>query len=366
MMLGWTMRRYLLGLVVGLFCSAAPAPAILIEVNDGKKTEKVGGFLVRDDDTILIIRIRTADDREQDIPYPLAKITILHRLDVKRLGNLSRDDPKGYRDYAEKLAGEKNDPEAIHTAMRLYLIAAYLNPKEFGSSSLLAMSKLASKPAEARRCRALAFLLDPKASDEILKAVVAKPPPLDKAQIGALENFTRALQLYRAGRIPEAKTMVNREGVDQIFGKTPFKIDKKTFLQWCDNASCTTCNRLSGLVLCPKCNGKKTVTNMFGQPERCPTCNARGGVLCPDCGGRHVRDPLPEEDMRVTLRCELWALDQLGGEETSRKETANAKGWSAVLKEADRLSPVSRLSLETVTDIDPRKSRYRSGKWVEE
>src|SRR5262245_31427244 len=188
MMPGWTMSmwRYLLGLAVGLLCSASPALAILIEVNDGKKSEKIGGFLVRDDGPILIIRIRTADGREQDIPYTLAKITVLHRLDEKRLASLSRDDPKAYRDYAEELAGKKDilekDPEARDRTMRLYLIAAYLKPEQYGSSSLLAMSKLASTPAEARRCRALAFLLDPKASDDILKAVVAKPAPLDKAQ----------------------------------------------------------------------------------------------------------------------------------------------------------------------------------------
>jgi hypothetical protein len=70
--------------------------------------------------------------------------------------------------------------------------------------------------------------------------------------------------------------------------------------------------------------------------------------------------------MRVALQCELWALDlQAGGEEAARKEAGDAKGWSSLLQ-SGRLSPVMRLSLETVTDIDPRKTRYRNSRWVEE
>src|SRR5262245_46590903 len=104
MMPGWTMslRRYSLVLAFGLFCSASPAPAILIESKDVKNAPQIGGYLIRDDGTNLTIRTRTADGREQDATYALAKYKIIHRLDVKRLEGLSRDDPKGYRDYAEE------------------------------------------------------------------------------------------------------------------------------------------------------------------------------------------------------------------------------------------------------------------------
>src|SRR3954454_3426197 len=105
MMTGRTMsgRRHVLGLVAGLLCWASPARAILIEMKEGKNPVQVGGYLVRDDGTNLTIRIRTPDGREQDATYPLAKVMVLHRLDVKRLEGLSRDDPKAYRDYAEEL-----------------------------------------------------------------------------------------------------------------------------------------------------------------------------------------------------------------------------------------------------------------------
>jgi hypothetical protein len=228
------------------------------------------------------------------------------------------------------------------------------------------MSELASTPAQARRCRALAFLLDPGASPELLKAEVARPAPPDRTRAPALEDFTRALSSYRAGRIPEAMATAKKGGVDRIFETTPFQIDQKTFLQWCADATCTNCNAKTGKAICPECKGRRVVTSMFGQSERCPKCNATGAVVCPDCGGRRVRDPLPDQTLRVALQCELWALDQLGGsEEAGRKAPTEAKGWSSLLR-AGRLDPVLGLSLETVTEFDPRKCRYRNGKWVEE
>jgi hypothetical protein len=352
--------RFFLVLAVGLFCATLPTSAILIESKDGK----VGGYVEDDDGTKLVIRVRTPDGREKRERFEHAKITILHRLDVKRLEGLSRDNPKAYRDYAEELARHKDDPEARDTAMRLYLIAAKLAPEKFGSSSLLGMSALAS-PAEARKCRAMAFLLDPKADAGVLKDQAAKPVQPAKFPAGALGEFTRALQHYRAGRIQAAMDTAKHEGVEKVFSMTPEKIDQKTFLGWCNDASCKTC-KPDGTVACTACKGSGVILNMFGQYERCPTCSGKKKVICPDCGGTHVRDPLPDDALRVVLRSELWALDQQGaGDDAGRKDATEAKGWSAVLQ-SRRLSPVLPLSLETITDFDPRKCRYRNGKWVED
>jgi hypothetical protein len=356
--------RLIAGVAVGLFCWVAPASAILIESNDAKNTQ-VGGFLIRDDGANLTIRIRTPDGREQDVTYALDKIKILHRLDVKRLEALSRDNPKGYRDYAAELAQQKKDPEARDTAIRLFLIAAKLAPEKFGSSSLLSMSELASTPTEAHKYRALAFVLDPKAGPELLKAEAVKPPPLDRNQLRALDDFTKALQHYRAGRLKLATDTVRKDGVDKIFGLAPTKLDQKTFLQWCTDANCENC-RADGTVVCPNCKGNRIVVGMFGQRERCSTCNGNGRLICPDCGGTHVRDPLPEQSVRGALRLELWAMEQQGlGGDPGRKEATEPKGWSTVLQ-SRRLSPVLPLSLDTITDFDPRKCRYRNGKWVDE
>jgi hypothetical protein len=353
--------RFGLGLAVGLFFSTSLASAILIETGAGK----VGGFVLNDDGTKLKISIPTRDGEDKVGEYLYSDIKILHRLDVKRLEGLSKDNPKAYRDYADELALHKDDPEARYVAMRLYLIAAHLAPTEFGSSSLLRMSALASRPAEARKLRAMAFLLDPKADDAIVKDDAGKPAQPAPLPAGALEDFTKALQLYRSGQIKLASETAKHDGVDTIFRMAPGKIDLKAFLQWCTDANCTTC-RADGTVVCPNCQGKGVVVNMFRQLERCPTCKGKKRVPCPDCGGTHVRDPLPNDALRAVLRCELWAIDRQGGwDNRDGKDAAISKSWSAVLQ-SRQLSPVLPLSLDTITNFDPRMCRYRNRKWVAE
>ena len=353
--------RFGLGLAAGLFFSTLPVSAILIDTGTGK----VGGFLLNDDGTKLKISIPTRDGEDKVGEYLHADIKILHRLDVKRLEGLSKDNPKAYGDYAEELALQKDDPEARYVAMRLYLIAAYLAPKEFGSSSLLHMSALASTPTEARKCRAMAYLLDPKSDAEIIETDAGKPARPAPLPARALEDFTKALRLYRGGQIKSASETAKHEGVEAIFRMAPGKIDLKTFLQFCTDANCTTC-RADGTVTCPTCNGRGTVLNMFRQYERCPTCKGKKRARCPDCGGTHVLDPLPSAALRVVLRCELWAIDRQGGwDNRGHKDEADAKSWSAVVQ-SRRLSPVLPLSLETIASFDPRMCRYRNRKWVAE
>jgi hypothetical protein len=229
---------------------------------------------------------------------------------------------------------------------------------------LLAISELASNPLEARKFKALAYLLDPKAGPELLKVEEVKAAPLDMNQLRALEEFTRALQHYRAGRIKQAVETAKKDGVDKIFSLAPTKLDQKTFLQLCTDANCETC-AANGTVVCATCKGTGVVVNMF-QNVLCPTCKGKKRTLCPDCGGTHVRDPLPDQGVRIVLRSELWAMDVQGlGGDVGKKEAAEPKGWSTVLQ-SGRLKPVVSLSLDTITDIDPRKCRYRGGKWVEE
>ena len=353
--------RFGIGLAIGLFFSPSPVSAILIDTGAGR----VGGFVLNDDGTKLKISIPTPDGQEKVSEYLHAKITIVHQLDVKRLEGLSSDNPKAYRDYAEELARQEADPEARYMAMRLYLIAAHLAPTELGSSSLLRMSALATTPGEARKYRAMAFLLDPKTDAEILKVEAVKPAQPAIFSPRALEDFTKALQLYRAGQIKLATETAKREGVDKIFSMAPGKINQKTFLQWCADANCTTC-RADGTVVCPACQGRGFVLNNFVQRVLCTNCKGKKKVTCPDCGGTHIRDPLPDQGLRVVLRYELWAMDQQGGGDSSvRKDATDTNSWSAVLQ-SRRLSPVLPLSLETITSFDPRKCRYRNRKWVEE
>ena len=118
------------------------------------------------------------DGKEKIKDYELSKIDIIYQIDVERLKKLDKNDPKAYYDYAEELADKKwkDDPEARDMARRLFLIAAYLDPRQFGRSALLSMIPLAGTEAEARRCRAMAFLLDPKGDDKVLNWDAVTPP----------------------------------------------------------------------------------------------------------------------------------------------------------------------------------------------
>jgi hypothetical protein len=341
-----------LGLAAGLFFLPAASWAILIETKEGP----IGGYFLSDDGKILTIKIRLPDGTEKTRDFQRDKIKILYDLDRKQLGKLSRENPKGYRDMADELAKHANDPEARDTAMRLYLIAAYLDPKQFGASSLVRMGDLAVSPVEARKCRALAFLLNPKEDAGLLKAQEVKPVP--KGQAAALKEFLKALQLFRAGKIKEATGAARREGLDKIFTAAPGMVDQKTFLHRCTEANCPTC-KLLGKVKCSICNGTKKTRNAFGQQVACTTCNGTGVVACSACDGTGI-NPITDDVLRTILRAELWAVEQLSGH-GPKKETES--GWSTIL-EARQVSPVIPLSLETITEFDPQKCLYRDGKWV--
>jgi len=349
-------RRFMLGLAVGFWCLPAAARAILIEAGG----VQVRGYFHSDDGKTLTIKVRSADGTEKIKEYERGKIKIIHQLDRDRLGNLSREAPKGYRDYAEELAQQTSDPEARDMAMRLFLIAAYLDPEKFGPSSLIRMSALAGTPAEARKCRAMAFLLDPKATVDLLKAQGVKPPQPVKAQSPALKEFAKALQSYRMGQIEAAKKSARLDGMDKIFAMAPGMIDKKTFLQRCTDATCATC-KLKGKAKCAMCSGKGTTRNVFNQVVRCAVCMGTGDVLCAPCDGTGI-NPIPEDVLRIVLRAELWAMDQLSAAPHGKNGTAETT-WSAIL-EARQAAPVLPLSLETITEFDPRKCLYRDGIWV--
>jgi hypothetical protein len=361
--------RFGLALAIGLFFSTSLARAILIDTGAGK----VGGFVLSDDGTTLKINIVTAGGESiGSKEYTRAEIKIIHEVDVKRLERLSKDNPKAYFDYAEELHAEElarqdADPEARARAKELYLIAAKLAQKEFGSKSLLRMSDLAYTEAEARRYRAMAFLLDPTADARILKAEAGGPAKQAQIPPRDLEDFRRALQLYRLGAFEEAEKMVQREGVDKIFSKAlPTKLDLKAFLDLCGRAYCHMCSK-DGTVACTNCNGKGQCFNKrTGDFEGlCKVC-VKGRKRCPACGGKHFSDSVDNRSRRVVLQCELWALDQQGWRDNPRRgEAAGARSWSAVLQSRPP-DPVQPLSLDTmIPKFDPKRNLYRNRNWVE-
>jgi hypothetical protein len=333
-----------------MLCLPTAAWAILIDT--GGSAGRVGGYFVNDDGKKLVIRI---DGKEKS--FDRSKVKILHEVDRKRLEKLSRENPRAYYDYAEELARQPDDPEARDTAMRLFLIAAYLDRPQYGHRSLLSMTKLAVTPTEARKCRAMAFLLDPKGDDRILQTNPVKPPQADTDR--AMQSFLEALRYYRTGQIGFATAAAKRPGTEKIFSMAPGMMDQRDFLQACTDAKCATCGSQLK-VKCTTCNGSGTTTSQFGVRERCTVCNGSKLVPCTACEGTGLK-PFPDDVMRCIVRAELWAVDHISG--AGGKKGARDSYWSSILQ--SRPAPVSPLSLETITEFDPRKCLYRKGRWVD-
>jgi hypothetical protein len=334
-----------------------PASAILIETAAKKR---VAGFVESDDAKQISVRVKSANGKEKVEVFERSQIKILHQIDSARLEKLSKDKPGAYRDYAHELAEKTDDPEAVELALRLYLIAAYLEPQKMGRSCLLNMSALTTRPDEVRRYRAMAFLLDAKSNPALLK-VETVPPALSKggeaakAPMKGLTDFQKALKLYRTGQAKSAKNYASDKAVAPYFAKAGLK-DQKSFAKACNDLACAKCK--SGNLTCTACTGKGKIVDMFGMGfQACTTCNGKGTQKCTTCDGFGV-NPFPEDYLTKVLQAEIWALEQMA---PPGAETQQSTGWSHALNSAP--APIPQLSLETITPFDPRACVYRKGSW---
>jgi hypothetical protein len=356
-----------LALAIGLYFSTSPASAILIDTGTDKP---VGGFVISDDGTILKLRVPTKDGRDfiQTFDRAKIKIKIIHKVDVQRLEGLSPDNPLRYFFYAEQLAHYKEDPEARERAKQLYVIAAKLKQeeKEFVSQCLRGMSELADTETERRKYLALAVLLDPKVDEKILKTDAVKPAQLTQIPPRDLDDFIKALYLYRTRNIKAAEETAKRAGMDKIFNKAlPGRMDLETFLGWCTKSYCPDCDE-NGMGRCPTCRGTGEVPNRgFAGYHTCEKCRGKKKARCSQCDGTHVSNSIDDRSLRIVLQCEKWALEQQGwSNDPARDQATGETSWSAVIQ--SRRPPVSlSTSLDTlIKDFDPSKCLYRDRKWV--
>lgn len=108
----------------------------------------------------------------------------------ERLAALDPARPGEYKRLAEEVAARSTDPETRATALRLFHIAAWLQPETLAAGSLRSMIALARSPEEEKRFRAAAYLLDPAAEPTSLRSVATSttggarsgPPPAELLQ----------------------------------------------------------------------------------------------------------------------------------------------------------------------------------------
>jgi hypothetical protein len=212
--------------------------------------------------------------------------------------------PGDYRDYAEELAEKRRDPDALDMSLRLYLIAAYLAPERLGRSSLLGMAALARNSEEEARFRAMAFLLDPDRDVGLLKQSEAEARstqvPDEKARILAL----KVVQAMRRG---ERRTARTRAKSLQVRAVLDFYADLITYDEFME-----------------------------------------------------VQEPVPPQMLHRLLKLEL--LLSADHEDAAQDGAQSPSAWSQVVSR-DGTAPIRGLSLQTLTEFNPRECVYRDGVW---
>ncbi|GIW90583.1 MAG: hypothetical protein KatS3mg109_1015 [Pirellulaceae bacterium] len=206
----------ILGMLIAM-AIAARLPAVTVLVRG--ESEPIYGYLVRQDDQQIVVRIAQPDGSWAERVLARDQIEFFYQpIDEARLEALDPKRPEEYREYAEVLAEKKKDPEARELSLRLYWLAAVLAPKELGKSCLLGMTQLAESEAEARRYRAAAYLLDPSRDRSLLEwGSTVKEDVSLRGLTDAERAAFRALEAYRRGDYSRALQYAQREGVKEVF-----------------------------------------------------------------------------------------------------------------------------------------------------
>ena len=295
-----------------LVIAASPCEAVIV-FRKGNEDEPIRGYLVKENADRLIVNQILPDGRLRQLVLPRSsideKLTIVS-VDPERLAKLHADNPTGYRDYAEVLSARRKDPDARITAIRLYLIAAYLSPAELGRGSFLGLARLARTPEEERTFRAYAYLLDPNHDRSSLAEPRAATPesaaPPDAEQ---RDRLLKALRALRGGRKVEAKNWARSPQLPQTLERYRAHISFDEFLA----------------------ETKK-----------------RTAAISPDLLKRLITLEL------VLLQAEL----------SPRSAKNPSRPWSQI-PQSSLQQPVLPLTLESITEFDPRKWLYQDGEWVE-
>lgn len=294
--------------------SSAHAVTVLVRGSD----VPVRGYLVSEDARGVTLNVPSDDGSLHERFIPAETIEILQKpVSPERLARLSPDRPMEYREYAEELADKRIDPEARDTSLRLYLIAAWLDPDTLGKSSLLGMTALARNDHEERAFRALAYLLDRDHDRSILRrrqgGASGDASGSEPANI-TLDNLVlRALEELRKGRYVEAARLLRRPNVEQRLARL-------------DPAAWPELLKLASEM--PR------------------------------------QSPPPQSDVvgRI-LRLELQLLGADPRADVPEEGANDPQRWSQ-LDTTDLARPASRLSLETITEFNPAECIFRDNRWT--
>jgi len=273
--------------------------------------EPVAGFVESADDTSIRLRIRTSDGEELTRQILRTEIDLLLQpVSPSRLSQLSPDNPKAYREYAEELVEKKSDPEAVETAKRLFMIAAHLDPKAQGRSALLGMTPLMNDSQGVKQLRAMAYLLDPSHDASLLEGKPQAATPGAALDEKLREEVIKVLKMLRHGERADARQQLQRDEIRQ---------------------------------------GMRQGTSKITPDE----CLALVQGLCPGC----EQGKIPPYMLQKLVAAELELSTSQAAQEVQPQ-------WGFFL-DGTFQKPLPVLSLAKAIGFDPRKCVYRDGEWVE-
>lgn len=318
-MYGRDIRRILVCAVLSLV-AVNSADAVVVYVRGVE--QPIGGYVIREDAETLVIREILANGKASERTLRKSELAdVIVTVRRERLEQLRPDRPQEYRDYAEELAEKRRDPEARDTALRLFVIAAWISPEELGPGALLAMIDLARDPVEVARFRALAYVLDPRHDPQLLRPQVDREPSESDGEFGAGKGrpeatspLLLAIRQLRRGDAQAARRILEREGIAKDFQQIDDVMDLKSFRAACD------------------------------EPE------------------------LSIETLKKLLVAEIRLLDAKSADvvpEERRSSAVGAEGgrWYASARRKGAVRMPS-LDLRWMTEFDPRECCYRAGSWT--
>ena len=289
--------------------SYQPLPAAVIYLKG--ESEPLAGFVETSDEVSIDLRIERPGAEPQRRRILRSAIDVLLQpVNPQRLAQLSPDNPAAYREYAEELVEKRADPEAVETALRLFVIAAHLDPAGQARGALLGMTPLAEDQRQVRAWRALAYLQGETHDARLLQPASGMAHRQSSLTPELRKELLKLLGYLRRGQRNEARQLLQREDLQA---------------------------------------GLRTATSALSVAE----CQELVAGTCPGCQGGDV----PTYLLQKLLAAEL----ALTSAQTDRPAPAQ---WSFFLA-PEFLRPLPVLSLENATPFDPRKSVYRNGQWVE-
>jgi hypothetical protein len=289
-------------LAIGCTPSLASADVLLLRGGG----EPVVGTIIRQDDERVVVRVPSGEGRTRDEIHRRTEIErIIETVSADRLARLDPARPEEYRDYAEELMARRADATARDTAIRLLVIAAWHDRERLARGTLLGMIALARSPEEEEKFRAAFYLVDPRATREVLKS--SRIAATDDHAAAA--ELLQALRLLRTGRGPSARSIVEKPAVSKLLEGYSRILTRAEF-----NAASTQ------------------------------------AVLSPS-------------QLRQSLLLEL-EMESLVAPVAGEVSAPPALAWSRQLQGKGNAA-VPTFDLESLTEFNPREALYRNGKWVE-